>query len=690
MSPKNLRRSLWFLFMVASIIITNCGWPYGVEKHSLRKATTLIFNYPKDGKFTSKNFFDFPYPHAFRLDADGTPALKNFPNPPRETACDIPPSNNKMITAFIKGIDPDKYIQDLIDYTDQQSKGFGLNSNIYFRFSRPLSSKGLPPLAATLTKESPFFIMDVDEHSSHRGERLPLIYSVNVDSRFLPSNVLIIRPAPGFSLREGTKYAVVVKRSVRDRDGWPLGTPPALRQLASSKKLSDPTQEKMRQLYFPVFEYLRKKHSLSIDDIAAATVFTTGKHTEELQKLYDFIQQKMEKPKPATSIKCEETNEGTPYIICTGHFDSPAFQKGKAPFLSPGTGVFQYDKSGRPIYKMESLRFALTLPKRYFASGALERPLPLVMYAHGTGGNYMTFMRNGVAWALARRGIATFGIDQAVNGERTSKIGSTRLDILFFNALNLPAARDNVRQSALDYFWQVNFLRRWNFSYAGKTIRFDPHRLWYMGHSQGGLIGVLFLAFEEKVRAAFLSAPGAFLIHTLLYKLRPKEPIQISAVGKYLLCDKKGTFNVFHPILSVAQNLYDAGDPINYTPYLLARKHAPLNLLITGGLTDGYVPPQVFDPVVVSMGLPQLGHVFKPIQGLAIKGIPILPLPVRGNYRHASGELLTVGFSQHAICRYKSGRECDGHFVAFHNENAIRNWETFFQSLLYDDIPHIH
>ncbi|HAA58612.1 MAG TPA: hypothetical protein DCE42_27870, partial [Myxococcales bacterium] len=630
-----------------------CNTPLHTHKESLRRHTQLLFSYPKDGTFTTKNFYDFPYPHVLRLDKDGSAALANMPAPERTEDCEIPASSNSLVTSLLKSIDPDEYITDLVKFADQDAKGASVNPTIYMRFTRPLSEKSLPPPAATLTQSSPIFLIDIDPQSPRQGQRYPLVFKANLESRFLPGPTLAIRPSDGFPLRPNTTYALVVLTELRDNEDWPLQAHPELTKLASQDKLSDPTQESLRAVYAPMFSYLKTKQDIEPNRVAAATVFKTDTPTQELKTLYTFIKKEMPAPTPATDIECKSNASSTPYITCTGRFDSPLFQNGSAPFLTKGEGIFTYDANGKPKYTMKQLPFAFTIPKRYLDAGALkQRNLPVVMYAHGTGGSYRTFINNGTARALAERGIAAFGIDQAVHGERGSKLGGVSLDFLFFNALNLAAARDNVRQSAIDYYWQVRFLKIFSVSYAEQTFKMDPKRIWFMGHSQGGLTGPPFLAFEEDVRAAFLSAPGGYLIGTLLYKTKPKTPIQIKSVVDYLLCDKKAAASPFHPVLGVAQHAYDPGDPLNYAPPILKPQHAPLNLLMTEGLTDEYAPPAVFEALAIAMGLPHLGPIYKPLNGLGFQSIPHFSLPVRGNFLHTSGVRTTVGFTQHKECKY--------------------------------------
>lgn len=661
-------------------------------QQTLRKPTQAHFTYAKNGTFTSKTFYDFPYPHDARLDADGSPALAAFPAPKRIQTCSPPPTNEPLINNLIKGIDPDEYITNIVDLTDKQTKGFSVNPSITFRFTRNIHSQSLPPLSSSFTAQSPIYLVNVTSTSKQYGRRIPIDIRSALKSRFLPDHTLTIRPHQGYVLQSNTTYAVVVHTDVRDEDGWSLAAHPRLKELFEAKSPTQSDEQKVHKAFQPLFDYFRKKQ-ISIENIAVATVFTTGHPTQELKQLREFVRKSIPAPTGPTEIKCSGNSASTPYITCTGRFQSPAFQKGDAPYLSKETGFFTRDAQGKPVYTMEKLRFALTIPKRYLKRGALHSTaLPIVLYAHGTGGNYRTFIGNGTARKLAQMGVAGFGIDQAVNGERTISLGNIKLDFLFFNALNLPAARDNVRQSALDYFWQTRFIHALKVEYKGQTFSFDKNKLWFMGHSQGGLIGPLILAFENDIRAAYLSAPGGLIAHTLLYKTQPTRPILLSAVLNYMLCEQSTSspIDVFHPILGMVQHFFDSADPVSYSPLLLSDKRAPLNLLLTEGLTDGYSPTQVFEPLAIAMGLPLLGPEKQAIPGLKLLNIPTYALPIQGNYKHASGAVTTVGFTQHKECKRASGSTCDGHFVAFYNPNAIQNWTSFFQSMTYSSSARIH
>src|SRR5690606_8339139 len=152
---------------------------------------------------------------------------------------------------------------------------------------------------------------------------------------------------------------------------------------------------------------------------------------------------------------------------------------------------------------------------------------PLVLYAHGTGGDHRSFVRDGTAAQLARRGVAAMGVDQIHHNERNPT--STDPAILFFNFPNPDAARDNNRQSALDVVQQARLVPNLVIPNEGAhaelrmtdTIRFDEDQVFFMGHSQGGLNGPIFLAIDDGARAAALSAASGVLTPSLIHKLEP-------------------------------------------------------------------------------------------------------------------------------------------------------------------------
>jgi pimeloyl-ACP methyl ester carboxylesterase len=685
---KNLRWCLLcaFLLLPLSVHMAGCGAP-GLSRDALTKGKTqVLMDWAAGGKFTDKTFFNYPYPSDDRLTAENRPNLDGFPVAAPAQKCSLPPTKDPFVSGLIGSVNPVAYIRNIVKITKTQTRGFSINPSVYFRFSSALDASTLPSRNTSLDLRSSVFLINIDPKSPEQGKRYPILINPSYESRFLPGPTVVVRPSEGFPLKANTTYAVVFTTDVRDNDGWPLVANAKLTELATSKPFADADKERRRKIYAPMFAYLKSKFKLEASKVAATSVFTTGDPLADQALIAKAIKNDLPAPKPPIDMKCSDS---TLYVYCYGKYESPMFQDGKAPFLDEETGFFRI-KNGKPEYKMTEIRFALTVPKVYFRSGAVkDQKLPMVMYAHGTGGSYRTFVNNGTAAKLARMGIAVFGIDQAVNGDRTISLAGTKLDFLFFNALNLPAARDNVRQSALDYHWQARFLLAQKLKVKEKTFVVNPKKLWFMGHSQGGLTGPVFLAFDNKVSAAYLSAPGGYLVPSLLYKTKPVDPIKIPDVINYLLCDKQGSVTVDHPVLSLLQHFFDPADPMNYAPRILSSKRTPINLFMTEGLTDEFAAPQVFEPLAIAMRLPMLGPVHQKVPGLHTSSLPFFKLPVSGNFVHPSGKKVTVGFTQHPECKIGNST-CDGHFVAFYNPNALRNWQTFFHSLTTSDIATVH
>ena len=104
-----------------------------------------------------------------------------------------------------------------------------------------------------------------------------------------------------------------------------------------------------------------------------------------------------------------------------------------------------------------------------------------------------------------------------------------------------------------------------------ERLRLDGSRVVYMGHSQGGLNGPLFLAAEPDIKGGVLSAAGALLAISLEQKTRP---ININELIEALVPTADvGVLDRWHPVLAVLQQFIEPGDPANYAPFWF---HEPL------------------------------------------------------------------------------------------------------------------
>ncbi len=208
---------------------------------------------------------------------------------------------------------------------------------------------------------------------------------------------------------------------------------------------------------------------------------------------------------------------------------------------------------------------------------------PVVMFQHGITTNRSNMLA--IAETLAGIGFAIVAIDLPLHGlppsnalysgiERTFDLdlvnNTTRAPgadgtadasgTHFINLSNLQVTRDNLRQGIADQFALFNALSTMDYDTGGAD--FDTSRIYFLGHSLGGMMGTVFAALEPNVRDIVLAMPGGGIAKLLDGSARFGPIIEAGlAAGANLI---KGTAD-YESFLGAAQTLMDSGDPINYT-----------------------------------------------------------------------------------------------------------------------------
>lgn len=562
---------------------------------------------------------------------------------------------------------PGKYAR----FLDGKIDGAGTSAGMYFRFSSPLDAATLPQSGPdSVLDRSSAFVVDVTPGSPTYGQRHPVLVAFHAEEgQFIGKNWLSLRPMPGLPLREGTTYAAVVTSRVRGAQGERVSAPEDLERLLAPQQPADEPYRTAWTKYASLRDYLDGA-PLS-GQVVQATVFTTQRPTAQMHALRDAVYS-TPAPRP-DDLGYLRAHDGLTHLY-TGHFDAPNFQQGEPPYFDGG-GDIRTDADGKPqVVRTESLRFALAVPNAEMpASG-----WPVILYAHGTGGDYMTFVRESLDTRAAFielpdgkvTRMAMIGIDQVLHGPRDPSRSDP--EITFFNMQNLQAARDNVKQGAVDDFQLLRLVEQFSVERApetGRPIRFDPTRIYFMGHSQGGLTGPLFVAAEPKIKAAVLSGAGSVLILSLLNK---RAPTDIAALVEGLLMESA---TEDHPLLNLLQAYFESADPNNYGPLLFQRPpkgSAPKHIFQTLGMGDNFTPVPNIAAFALSMGVQPIEPRLYDLQGLSFTGQKWGQAPVRDNA--ADGKVTAV------LRQYTPPPKEDGHFVIFDLWSARRDWTRFLGS----------
>ena len=371
-----------------------------------------------------------------------------------------------------------------------------------------------------------------------------------------------------------------------------------------------------------------------------------------------------------TARRC--LNAATGYVEVHARYSAPIFQRGTRPYLRAPDGgdvVVQGDNATRQ--GTETMCLSLAIPTSPMPDGGW----PVVMYAHGTGGDFTSHLQPAVAGALTDvtlpgvvdpTAFVVVGIDGVAHGPRRG--GSTLdPDALFFNGVNPLAARGNVEQGAADYFTLTWLLENLSLDEAtsptGEAFAIDPDAIYFYGHSQGSQVGALFAAHEPTLRAAVLSGVGASLTQSLLNKT---SPVNIRQSVQTVLSED---VTEYHPLLSLLQTWIDPVDSLHYAE-LIARfppaDNTPRSLLQVWGQGDTYTPGATQIPFAARAGVTILSP-----RLVEVPNAPTSEGPISGNRGTAQDPATVVLLQETTDGNY------DGHFVAFRKASTIALIQRF-------------
>ena len=553
------------------------------------------------------------------LDADMHADLTDFPETPSEIT-------REVISGWASRI-------------SKTSQGFANHGSAYFRFEDrldiPSALEGLPT--------DPVVLIDVDT-----GELIPLatrFTTAALGDPFLADNLLAMAPALGHPPPPGATLAAVVMESAgaHASAGW------------------QPSTEVEDALERAGIE----------GRPAVATTFTTQDTTGELVALFadvderlgaapdfgevrwrrivhvDFQQGETASEEEATIVTATFEDGSTDVVNMYANPDGthahdlmdwpmavyqaeiPVFNYSgldDRPYMSPGVShLFDTDEESGWIEfgeqgllsepDVEMMRIILSIPKD--ESGEPRTDAPLVMYDHGTGGSAINSVQRinkndlgrEVAQRFADAGWAVIGRDGPLYGSRfdLTDAGFSGGSLGFYNVVNLPAFRDNQRQTAVDGHTLLRFIQHnLNPSLASGSI--DTTRVRRMGHSLGSVTSNLGVAAEpDAYESVLLSGTGGVLSHyfldtgliddlgddligqvfTLFQVDDPPDPITAPAVlGAASGLPQEAWVNIdrLHPMLTLFQWTMDPSDPMS-----VARdEQLPATVLI--GVGDHQVP----------------------------------------------------------------------------------------------------
>lgn len=579
-------------------------------------AVRVAFTIPRAGR-KQASFFDLPWPSELRRDRGGKPIFTDYPG--------------RDATIF----------EDYVAAAELDVDGFSIAPVIYLRFE---GLEGAPAKAPAMDERprpdarAQVMLVDVDPKSPERGAFHPVTTHVFRDGlKYVPSGVVAIAPAAGAVLRPGTLYAAVMRREPLIQGGSEIGTSLDGELVKWTKPRADPDEERARATHAAALDEIGRL-GVARASIAAIALFRTHvPHaiTAALPRVIDELPKQLA-PRVLTVTRATQHDTAS-YEVLTGSYCTPNFQTKLelAPFLTDEGGSFHADVRGAPIPTevppgpyhaaecggMLRARFVLSVPR----SPAPHGGYPLLVTAHGTGGDAFTFLgdRDFAGWA-AKLGAAAISTDQPLHGGRGGACarpgscspiaisiagipvaipGSSRAEVAFYNPLYPRTARDNLRQAAADGMTLARLFGGLDLATvqgapalsSGAHARFDRSRIFLAGHSQGSQSMAAQGAVDPLVKGVLLSGSGG---DVRLGILRRKD-LAIVPVIAALWGVAPDELTPFHPMMSLIQTLADPIDPATYGKLYRDTSRPVLHV---AGRGDTYTPEVTADALATAIG----------------------------------------------------------------------------------------
>jgi predicted esterase len=593
-----------------------------------------------------QDFLAAPWPSDLMIKKDGTLNLRAFPNPFASGTLE------EFLAIFAT------------------APAYAAASTLYFHVPGGVDGATLPATPAeSLADASGLFVVELD--GPEAGRRLPIEIAHYEDgTAFLPPGTIAVNLLLGAVPRG--RIALVATSTLHDAAGIPLGPDQDLQALltcdeAALARLADVDAV----VDCAPYQQVQQLTGLPTYDLAVIQVVTPQRSAQGLIDAFGSVRARIP---TIANVRARTGRDTDPYVVYDGVITLARYQAGRPPFATyDGTsGGFVLDDAGLPVVQAEEqVPFVLTVPK----AAMPEAGWPVVINGHGTGGDLESGLgtRPGAeAFHITQSGAAMLAISEPLHRTREGYREGEE-NVLTFNFFNPVAGRDNWRQSALEKVQLVTAVAHLDFTDdVGVAHRFDENHVGYFGHSQGGIVGALFVGVEDRITGALLSGAGAGFGQSLIEKVDP--PPAIADVLRLVLnAPDDEPIDLFHPVPALLQTFVDAADPLNYGAAWRHRsgRRTP-HLVATSGLQDTFTPPRNHAGLAGAFGLPLAEPVEEELPVLDLLGIGGAPSLVDGNLRTDDGAALTAALVQYAD---------HGHFAIFNDPNAQALFSEFFTTL---------
>lgn len=469
--------------------------------------------------------------------------------------------------------------------------GFSANAQIRFSTASAIDPAGLAPIddiARSLADEATIVLL-----ATSTGERWP--YFAEVDATAEPGEPRTIFIRPMRRLRSGERYVVAV-RGLEAAGGGEIAPLPLFRALRDELPTDVPQLEAERGRYAEIFAALADA-GVARGSLQLAWDFTVNDDAA-LQRDFEAIAPQIVAAAEGGDLGYEVTDvseypdDEVPLIV-RGRFTVPSCLAGDG-----ATGsVFHRDRQGLPDCSgSKDAPFWLAVPKAVYDAGV---PAAVALYGHGllgTGEEATSVVRKagGVIvvgtdfWGMAEEDIPTL--------------------IKLFGS-NLEGGRtlgDRLLQSAAN-FTTLAYLVQGELA-ADPAVKglVDPAAVYYIGGSQGGIMGATVTAMAPNLQR------GALVVGGSNYSLMVWRSVAFGPIGDIWGASQPDVQDREF-LFALLQSSFDLADPVTYAPQIAASGDT---LLLIESIGDMLVPNVASETMARSYGMMMAAPSVYPVWGV--------------------------------------------------------------------------
>ena len=359
---------------------------------------------------------------------------------------------------------------------------------------------GQNDIASSLTDASPTVIVDMST-----GERVPHWAELDANTTDPTDQALYLRPVA--RLKGGTRYAVAIRTSLKAADGSALPVPEGMGAILSGETTSHDLLDTVRPRYDDIFAALATA-GVPKDDLVVAWDFVTEDDDEILadpMAARDAALAAM--GDRGANLAVDVTGDDSPdpddatiarRVLFT--FDSPNL------LVGDGESGFNRGADGKPVVDGTSPSHGVALIP---PCATAANPAPILIYGHGFFGGLAE--PEGAHVRRLARDMCMVVLGGEWRGMTTPDIGLAAKALN--DANNVPFFGERIVQGIIDFI-ALEQLARGELATdvlvdgTGAPV-VDPTRVYFLGISQGSILGSTFVAWDPFITRSVHHVGGA-------------------------------------------------------------------------------------------------------------------------------------------------------------------------------------